>query len=234
MQFTIYPTEHVYLHHKKVGTPEDPITSPKNKTLYAFYFGALYSCYKFNYKYSKKIFAGNVACTLLYNLLLVGLALKEGSGLSKAIFFSAISYFTLFIMESVEYIEHYGLVYRKDEKSQPVTEISSWNTSENEMLNWLIFRFQRHSDHHMNAYKIYPTLDLTNKMPQFPFDFVTGLVIATIPPLWIWLINPLADEIVDKKPAGADHHKLVFRTITAFRVAFILNFVGKMVAYLFM
>lgn len=34
-------------------------------------------------------------------------------------------------MEAVEYIEHYGLVYRKDDKVTPVTEICSWNTKEN-------------------------------------------------------------------------------------------------------
>lgn len=46
--------------------------------------------------------------------------MKEGNGLSKALFFSALSYVTLFIMEAIEYIEHYGLVYRADEKAKPV------------------------------------------------------------------------------------------------------------------
>lgn len=96
-------------------------------------------------------------------------------------------------MEMVEYIEHYGLVYRSDEKAKPITEICSWNSNENELINWFIFRFQRHSDHHMNAYKVYPTLDLTDKMPQFPFDFVTGMILCLIPPLWWHIMNPLVD-----------------------------------------
>jgi len=29
-QFTVYPIEHLYLHHKYVGTSKDPITSPKD------------------------------------------------------------------------------------------------------------------------------------------------------------------------------------------------------------
>lgn len=193
MQFTIYPTEHLYMHHKKVGTLEDPITAPKNKTVYSYYINALVSCYKFNFSYNKKIFIFNVVSTLLYNALLFWLAAREGSSWHKAAYFSAISYATLFIMEAVEYIEHYGLVYRTDEKAKPVSEICSWNTQQNELLNWYIFRFQRHSDHHMNAYKIYSTLDLTDKMPQFPFDFVSALVMATVPALWFKLINPLVD-----------------------------------------
>jgi hypothetical protein len=120
-QFTIYPTEHLYLHHKKVGTPEDPITSPKNQSIYKFYINALISCHKFNYKYNKTIFFLNVGATILYNVLLVFFSLRAGSGVNKALFFSAISYVTLFIMEAVEYIEHYGLVYRADEKVKPIT-----------------------------------------------------------------------------------------------------------------
>jgi hypothetical protein len=49
---------------------------------------------------------------IAYNLLLLAFAIKEGSSWHKAAIFSAISYTTLFIMESVEYVEHYGLVYR--------------------------------------------------------------------------------------------------------------------------
>ena len=99
-------------------------------------------------------------------------------------------------MESIEYIEHYGLVYRASENAKPVTEICSWNTTKNSLSNALIFRFQRHSDHHMNAYKLYSSLDLSPKMPQFPFDFPITLVICLIPPLWYFIANPLVDEII--------------------------------------
>lgn len=192
-QFTIYPTEHLYLHHKKVGTPEDPITSPKGRSIYSYYFNAIFSCYKFNYNYDKKVFAANLGATLLYNGLLVTLALREGSSIYKALFFSALSYAALWTMEEVEYIEHYGLVYRKDDKEKTVSEVCSWNTEDNELLNWFIFRFQRHSDHHMNAYKLYPTLDINEKMPQFPFDFMSAILMCKIPSLWYLLVDPLVD-----------------------------------------
>ena len=109
------------MHHKKVGTPEDPITSPKNQSVYRYYINALISCHKFNYRYSKSIFFMNVGATILYNALLVLFSIKSGSGIYKALFFSAISYASIFLMEAVEYIEHYGLIYRKDEKTKPVT-----------------------------------------------------------------------------------------------------------------
>ena len=112
-QFTVYPIEHLYLHHKKVGTAEDPIPSPKNMSVYHYYVRAIISAYKFNYKYSKKIFICCVFATVSYIITMIALALKEESGLGKALFFILVSYSTVFILEGVEYIEHYGLIYRK-------------------------------------------------------------------------------------------------------------------------
>ena len=120
-QFTIYPIEHLYLHHKKVGTPEDPITAPKNENIYHYFINAIWSAYKFNYDYSKTIFIGCVLSTLMYIFLVVWMATKEQSGLDKIMFFVLFSYASLFQMESVQYIEHYGLIYRSSDKEKTIT-----------------------------------------------------------------------------------------------------------------
>lgn len=65
----------------------------------------------------------------------------------------------ILLFETGEYIEHYGLIYR--DKDGEINELASWNTEHNMINNWLMFRFQRHSDHHMNAHKLYSTLELT-------------------------------------------------------------------------
>jgi hypothetical protein len=44
-QFTTYPIEHLYLHHKHVGTPDDAISSPKNQSFFKYFFKAIYSSY---------------------------------------------------------------------------------------------------------------------------------------------------------------------------------------------
>ena len=74
--FTAYPIEHLYLHHKKVGTPEDPITSPKNQNIYHYYVNAISSAYKFNYKHNKTIFLACVLATLIHIGLVIGLVMK--------------------------------------------------------------------------------------------------------------------------------------------------------------
>ena len=51
-QFTVYPIEHLYMHHKKVGTTEDPVTSPKDQSVYKYYVKVISSAYSFNYHHN--------------------------------------------------------------------------------------------------------------------------------------------------------------------------------------
>lgn len=55
--------EHILVHHKAVGSLEDPVTSPKNQNLYEYYFKVIFSSYKVNYNYSKPLF---LLCILLH------------------------------------------------------------------------------------------------------------------------------------------------------------------------
>lgn len=48
----------------------------------------------------------------------------------------------------------------------------------------------------MNAYKSFNTLDLTDKMPNFPFDFPVGMAMCIIPPLWKKIMNPFVDQVI--------------------------------------
>ncbi len=55
--FTTYPIEHLFMHHKHVGTMEDDITAPKNMPFFKYYLRAVYSSYRETFKYSKLFFA---------------------------------------------------------------------------------------------------------------------------------------------------------------------------------
>lgn len=97
------------------------------------------------------------------------------------------------------------------------------------MGNALIFRFERHSDHHMNAYKLYNTLDLNKKMPQFPFDFLTAGTISTIPKLWKWIADPLVDEVIEGKAVDKNHLKNIEMVLHIYRGIFIANFIIRLI-----
>jgi len=68
--------------------------------------------------------------------------------------FGAIAY-----LEAINYIEHYGLRREKKENGEyeKVTIKHSWN-SPHRISNYLLFKLQRHSDHHENCLKPYQTL----------------------------------------------------------------------------
>ncbi len=76
-QFTVYPTEHLYLHHKYVGTDKDPITSPKNQTLYMYTIKAFFSAHKFVFNYNIKAFAVCMLTNWLYLGILFFHAFRE-------------------------------------------------------------------------------------------------------------------------------------------------------------
>jgi hypothetical protein len=74
--FSVYPIEHVYYHHKNVGTSKDPIMSPKNFNLYSYTLRVIWTAHKYTYQYSKKVFLGCMALNASYIGLLYFLAIR--------------------------------------------------------------------------------------------------------------------------------------------------------------
>ena len=59
----------------------------------------------------------------------------------------------IFFIELINYTEHYGLLRKKDARGiyEPIGKNHSWNAASSHLL----FRIQRHSDHHMHSYRPY-------------------------------------------------------------------------------
>lgn len=68
----------------------------------------------------------------------------------------------------------------------------------------------------MNAYKTYSTLELTEVMPLFPFDFIQAVLFSLIPPLWWAVADPLVDaQLANTKPSK-EHLRKVKQIIGAY------------------
>ena len=95
----------------------------------------------------------------------------------------------IFIQKSVNYVEHYRLQRNKDKNGiyESINIMHSWNSSQ-KYSNYIMFKFQRQSDHHANVYKPCQTLDNCDESPQlflentywlwqqgFPAYFLSGL-----------------------------------------------------------
>jgi alkane 1-monooxygenase len=127
-----------------------------------------------------------------YTLIQIGyavavFALYGALGLGFAIASGIIGFL---LLETVNYIEHYGLIRFKTPSGryERVRECHSWNS--NHVIGRIVlYELTRHSDHHYKSSKKYQTLDYHDISPQMPYGYPTSMVLSFIPPLWFGIMN---------------------------------------------
>ena len=192
--------EHNRGHHKNVATFEDPSTARKGETVYAFWFRAILNEYLSAWQLEKKRLEVTKQSNFsLHNemiqfqiiqILFVGLIyyLFGGFILMAFLFNAAIAYVSF---ETVQYLEHYGLQRKKNEKGrhERVKAHHSWN-SNHVFGRLMMFNLSRHSDHHFKAHKKYQVLNHHDDAPQLPTGYPGMMILSLIPPLWFRIMNP--------------------------------------------
>ena len=191
--------EHNYGHHLHAATPEDPATARYNQSVYSFWFTSTIRQYFNAWRIQKKLLNNKqhsfysvkndmLWYTVFQAAYLVVIAVVFGvSGLLFA-FTAGIVGFIL--LETVNYIEHYGLLRLKTKSGryERVKEMHSWNS--NHVIGRIVlYELTRHSDHHYKSSKKYQILDCHDESPQMPFGYPTSMVLSMIPPLWFKIMN---------------------------------------------
>lgn len=107
----------------------------------------------------KKRFYENYAVLSVLAAIIFTTMIFSIYGMQGGILFLLESIGSIFYLEAINYIEHYGILRKKDGKGnyEKVTIKHSWNAS-HRFSNYLLFKLQRHSDHHENSLKPYQTL----------------------------------------------------------------------------
>jgi alkane 1-monooxygenase len=126
--------------------------------------------------------------TTYQTLWLIGIYIVLGQkGVIGAI---AVAIIGFLLLETVNYLEHYGLRRRQLASGhfEPVTPAHSWN-SNHEVGRILLYELTRHSDHHYKSTRKYQVLRHIDESPQLPFGYPTAIVISLIPPLWFAIMN---------------------------------------------
>lgn len=57
----------------------------------------------------------------------------------------------------------------------------------------MLFKLQRHSDHHANSYKPYQILESLPESPVLPYGYTVSLILCVNPYVWKKVIDPFAD-----------------------------------------
>lgn len=188
--------EHNAGHHTKVATPEDPASARMGENFWAFAIRSIalgflsavrLECARI--RSARQVLNSKMiqgwTCSLLL-LLLVGVL----GGPSAVVFFIAQAVVGMFLLEAVNYIEHYGLLREKvDGVYVPCTHQHSWNSNKL-VSNIGLFNLQRHSDHHANPTRPYEMLRHIPDSPQHPTGYAAMIMLALVPPLWFRVMNP--------------------------------------------
>lgn len=204
MHFVI---EHNRGHHVHVATADDPATSHKNQSVYAFWRQSVLGGYRSTWRLEAKRLgridrpvwsdANEMIRFALLPLLLVAALTALFSVWAGRVVWIVPIYFVFqsviafLSLECVNYIEHYGIVRRElaPGRYERVNPLHSWNA--NHLLsNLILFQLQRHSDHHAFAARPYQVLRHFDESPQLPFGYPVMILMSLVPPLWFSVMNP--------------------------------------------
>lgn len=191
--------EHNRGHHKHVSTPEDPASARRGQDLYSFaarsVWGSYWSAWRLENRRLRKL--GRSPWSLrnemvVYQFLQAGVVAGVGlwRGWEAMLGFVVAAVLGFLLLEAVNYIEHYGLQRKRSASGvyEPVSHVHSWN-SDHVIGRLLLFELSRHSDHHYRAARKYQTLRHFDGSPQMPTGYPGMLVLATVPPLWFWVMH---------------------------------------------
>ncbi|HXD25980.1 MAG TPA: alkane 1-monooxygenase [Propionibacteriaceae bacterium] len=203
--------EHNRGHHVRVATPEDPASSRMGESFWAFLprsvWGSLRSAWELEAQRLRRLqkspfnIRNDVLNAWLMSVVLFGVLMAVfGWALIPFLVIQAVFGFSL--LETVNYLEHYGLLRQKvDEplarrgsgsergRYERCTPEHSWN-SDHVVTNIFLYHLQRHSDHHANPTRRYQTLRSFDGAPNLPSGYASMIVLAYFPPLWRKVMDP--------------------------------------------
>jgi alkane 1-monooxygenase len=205
-----FRVEHVFGHHARVATREDPATSRRGESLYAFWPRTLVGSFRSAIEIEARRLrarplwtrvSGNRVLHYLLLQLAIGAGVFELWGATGLAVHLAQSIFAILLLETVNYIEHYGLERRVREggRYEPVTDLHSWD-SRHVMTNAFLYNLGRHSHHHAQPTVAYERLKLAPRDQALPFGYSALLWLALFPPLWFRLFEPRLESRLPGRP----------------------------------
>ena len=201
-----YATEHVYIHHAKVGTPHDVGSAPKGESFWRYFPKELAS----NLTNSWAVAGEHLARRSLsrwhysnpfwrYGLFIAfwwGLVFWM-SGLLAVLVFVFLGLGCVFSMKISNYLQHYGLrrVRLPNGRWEKVRPRHSWS-ADWKFSNWMFFNMQRHADHHAMATRHYPLLQARggDESPELPGTYGDLMNVVVRPKRWFAKMDPLVDQ----------------------------------------
>jgi len=212
----VFAIEHVYGHHKDVALLKDGASARRGEGIFSFMFRSTFNEYKNAFQIEKNrlirkgkwIFSiHNKFFIALFRSVVISLIIYN-IGSTKALLCYLISaLISKILLETINYIEHYGLIRVEGE---PVRPRHSWN-SNTLISSAFTFNLTRHSSHHEKAHLPYWKLLPYSDAPKMPYGYLTTFFFALLFP-WLYrkmMVKKLLDW--DQNYASESEKELISR-----------------------
>jgi alkane 1-monooxygenase len=197
---------HLYGHHRRAATFEDPASARLGEGLYGFLLRSIGGQFAEAWRFETQRGGGRgkpanrmIRYLAIEAAVLVVIAL---SGWRPLLFMLLVAAIAVGLLESFNYVAHYGLTRRVglDGRAERLAAHHSWN-SRRWMNNASLFNMGRHSDHHRRMTRSYEALEPVEGAAELPSGYASALLLALVPPLWRRVMDPRA-EAVAARPIG--------------------------------
>ena len=201
-----YATEHVYIHHAKVGTPHDAGSAPKGESFWRYFPKEVVSNLTNSWEVARERLARRQRSMWHYSnpfwRYAAAVAFWYGlvfwmSGIWAVLVFAFLGLSCVFSMKISNYFQHYGLrrVRLPNGRWEKVLPRHSWS-ADWKFSNWMFFNMQRHADHHAMASRHYPLLQACgpDESPELPGTYADMMNIVLRPKRWFARMDPLVDR----------------------------------------
>ena len=209
-----FAIEHVYGHHKNIGLKDDPATAKREESVYLFILRGTIKAHKdawkieinrlkraskFPFTLNNKMIQGYLRTSILY---VISFYIGGLTGLGVFLLWSILA---KSLLETINFVEHYGLVRVE---GQPVLPKHSWN-SNHVISSSLLYNLNRHSAHHEKANLRYWELKAYPNAPKLPYGYLRCLYIAYFMPILFKRIMRSRLKAWDAIYASAEERELV-------------------------
>ena len=182
-----FAIEHVYGHHKNVCLSGDPATAKRGENIYMFILRAIIKEQKDAWKIeSDHLKRRGYNQFGLNNKMIIGYMRSFSitivaylfGGMIGMLFYLLCAFMGKAMLETVNFMEHYGLVR---EPGKPVFPRHSWN-SNSKISSIYLYNLTRHSSHHEKANLKFWELKVYNDAPIMPYGYLSMIYIVLFMP----------------------------------------------------
>ncbi len=187
---------HIHSHHIHVATLKDPTSAPRGESIYVHFVKAIVGQYLFSHNFeAARLKRHAIWGRVLGNMVFVGMLMTSAmlmlayllAGLEGLVSLIAIIFIAKWLLEAINYVQHYGLVRVPGSK---IENRHSWETGgQGSCLG--LYNATCHAGHHVSGSLPFWRLTNSDRAPSYDHGYMVAIILAMLPPVWFSYVSPM-------------------------------------------